>query len=75
MLKAYSRLQARLNSVRSEEEGATAVEYALIIGLVSLALIAAAFLLIPGIQNLFGDISTALNGATVPTLGPAVPAT
>lgn len=75
MLKAYTRAVARLNSLRNEEEGATAVEYALIIGLVSLALIAAAFLLIPGIQNLFTDISTALNGASVPTLAPVVPAT
>ena len=32
MLKAYSRAVARINSLRSEEEGATAVEYALIIG-------------------------------------------
>lgn len=68
MLKAYSRLQARINSLRTEEEGATAVEYALIIGLVSLALIAAAFLLIGPIQTLFGQIATAIGGADVPGL-------
>jgi Flp pilus assembly pilin Flp len=41
MLKAYSRIQARINSIRTEEEGATAVEYALIVGLVSLIIIGA----------------------------------
>ena len=37
MLKAYTRAVARINSLRSEEEGATATEYALIIGLVAIA--------------------------------------
>ena len=41
MLKAYTALQARLNSVRTEEEGATATEYALIIGVASIAIVAA----------------------------------
>ena len=41
---------------------------ALIIGLVSIALIAAAFILIPGIQGLFTRIDTAIDGATVPPL-------
>ena len=31
MLKAYSRAVARINSLRTEEEGATAAEYGLII--------------------------------------------
>ena len=35
MLKAYSRIQARLNSLRTEEEGATAVEYGLIVALIA----------------------------------------
>lgn len=68
MLKAYTRAIARIKSLRTEEEGATAVEYALIIGLVSLALIAAAFLLIPGVTNLFTDIATALTNAPVAPL-------
>lgn len=49
MLKAYSRIQARLNSVRTEEEGATAVEYALIVGLVSLIIIGALALIGPAV--------------------------
>ncbi len=49
MLKAYTALQARLNSLRTEEEGATAAEYALIIGVASLAIVAALVLLGPAI--------------------------
>ena len=42
MLKAYSRAVARINSLRSEEDGATATEYALVLGLVAIALVVAA---------------------------------
>ncbi|WP_022891209.1 Flp family type IVb pilin [Agromyces subbeticus] len=49
MLKAYSRIQARINSLRDQEEGATAVEYALIVGLVSLVIIAALALIGPAV--------------------------
>lgn len=49
MLKAYSRIQARINALRDEEEGATAVEYALIVGLVSLVIIAALALIGPAV--------------------------
>ena len=34
MLKAYSRAVARINSLKANEEGATATEYALVLGLV-----------------------------------------
>ena len=51
MLKAYTALQARLNSVRTEEEGATATEYALIIGVASIAIVGALFLLAPAITD------------------------
>ena len=50
MLKAYTAVQARLNSLRSEE-GATATEYALIIGVASIAIVAALALLAPAIVN------------------------
>lgn len=39
MLKLITQAQARLNSLRSEEEGATATEYALIIGVASIAIV------------------------------------
>lgn len=51
MLKAYSRIQARINSLRDQEEGATAVEYALIVGLVSLVIIAALALIGPAVAT------------------------
>ena len=41
MLKAYSRLQARINSLRTEEEGATAVEYGLIVALIAAVIVGA----------------------------------
>jgi Flp pilus assembly pilin Flp len=44
MLKLVTRAQARLNSLR-DEEGATATEYALVLGLVAIALVVAATLL------------------------------
>ena len=55
MLKAYTRAVARINSLRSEEEGATAVEYGLIIALVSIAIVTAIVLLV-------GPITEAING-------------
>ena len=59
MLKAYSRLQARLNSVRSEEEGASAVEYALIIGLISIVVVVA-------LTGLFGGFQAWIEGLDAP---------
>ena len=55
MLKAYSRAVARINSLRTEEEGATATEYALIIGVASIAIVAALALIAPAISHLRPD--------------------
>ena len=41
LFKVYARTQALINSLREKEEGATAVEYALIVGMVSLLIIGA----------------------------------
>ena len=41
MLKLITKAQARLNSIRDEETGATATEYALIIGVASILIVAA----------------------------------
>ena len=63
MLKAYTALQARLNSLRSEEEGATATEYALIIGVASIAIVGALALLAPAITTFINTtVVPALNG-------------
>ena len=47
-----------------DEEGATAIEYALIAGLIAVAIIGALSLLGNEIDGLFNRISTKLNGAT-----------
>jgi pilus assembly protein Flp/PilA len=57
MLKAYTRLVARINSLRNEEEGATATEYALVLGLVAIALVVAAVALTPILNSFVADIS------------------
>ena len=38
-MKSYTQLQARLNSLRTDEERATAVEYGLIVSLIAVAII------------------------------------
>ncbi|MBM7831992.1 pilus assembly protein Flp/PilA [Agromyces cerinus] len=57
MLKAYSRIQARINSL-NEEEGATATEYALVLGLVAIALVVAAVALTPILDDFVADVGT-----------------
>lgn len=58
MLKAYTRAVARINSLRSEEEGATATEYALVLGLVAIALVLAAVGLTPILTDYVKEINT-----------------
>jgi Flp pilus assembly pilin Flp len=65
MLKAYSRAVARINSLRSEEEGATATEYALVLGLVAIALVVAAVALTPILSGFVAKIGTWMNGQAV----------
>ncbi|KZE92012.1 hypothetical protein AVP42_02915 [Agromyces sp. NDB4Y10] len=49
LAKAQTSLTKRLETLREKEEGATAVEYALIVGLVSLVIIAALALIGPAV--------------------------
>ena len=65
MLKLITRAQARLNSVRSEEQGATAVEYGLIAALIAVVIIGAVTAVGTGLFGTFEDIATEL-GETVP---------
>jgi pilus assembly protein Flp/PilA len=62
MLKAYTRLQARLNSLHSEEEGATATEYALVLGLVAIALVVAAIALTPILTSFVSSVGSWMGG-------------
>lgn len=57
MLKLVTRAQARLNSLR-DEEGATATEYALVLGLVAIALVVAATALTGILGDFIDDVST-----------------
>ena len=64
MTKLIAAAQARLNSLRSED-GATATEYALVLGLVAIALVVAAVALTPILDNFVADIGTWMDGQTV----------
>ncbi|NKF21416.1 Flp family type IVb pilin [Solimonas marina] len=46
-----------------DEEGASAVEYALIIGLIAIAIIVVLGTMSGSLQTLFGNAATALDGA------------
>ena len=58
MLKAYTRAVARINSLKNDEEGATATEYALVLGLVAIALVVAAVALTPILDDFVSEIGT-----------------
>ena len=56
-------LQSRFAALVENEKGATAVEYGLIVGLIAVALIGALGLMSGALQDLFGRIQAALEGA------------
>ena len=56
MIKAYSRAIARINSLKVNEEGATATEYALIIGVASIAIVGTLAALSPLIASFIEDV-------------------
>lgn len=53
-------LVARLRRFRRDESGAALVEYALLIGLMAVAVIAAAGALTPSVTQAFGKVATQL---------------
>jgi pilus assembly protein Flp/PilA len=60
MLKLITRAQARFNSVRSEEDGATAVEYGLIVALIAAVIVTVVATLGQDILGAFTDVETAI---------------
>lgn len=67
MLKAYAKSLAYINSLRSDEEGATAVEYGLIVALIAAVIIGVVVLLGGEIQAAFQKIVDGIpGGATTP---------
>jgi Flp pilus assembly pilin Flp len=55
MLKLITKAQARLNSLR-DEQGATATEYALIIGVASIAIVGTLWALSPLIETFIDTV-------------------
>lgn len=55
------------NALMIDESGQDLAEYAILIGLIALAVIVAVRLLGTTISNIFDDISSTLSGAGIPT--------
>lgn len=58
-MKLYTRIQARINSMQNEE-GATAVEYGLIVSLIAIFIIGAVGAVGIALDGLFNDVATKL---------------
>ena len=52
-MKFYTKIQAAINSMRTDEEGATAVEYGLMVSLIAVAIIAAVALIGTNLDAMF----------------------
>lgn len=59
-MKLYTRIQARINSMQNEE-GATAVEYGLIVALIAIFIIGAVGAVGIALNGVFGGVATELN--------------
>jgi len=66
MLKAYAALQARINSLRAEDDGATAVEYGLIVAAIAAVIVVIVFTLGGQIQTAFQTVSDAITNGNTP---------
>lgn len=64
MLSKLFLLQLKISSFFKREDGATAIEYAIIAGLISVVIIAAAGLLGDEIKTIFEEILDGLKGRT-----------
>ena len=59
-MKFYTKIQALINSMRTDEEGATAVEYGLMVSLIAVAIIAAVTLVGTALTAMFTGVAGAL---------------
>jgi pilus assembly protein Flp/PilA len=55
-----------INRFRRDEGGATAIEYAMLVVFVALAIAVGAQILGTGVSNIFSNIGNTLTGVTVP---------
>ena len=60
-MKFYTKIQALTNSMRSDEEGATAVEYGLMVSLIAVAIIAGVSLIGDNLAEMFNGVGAALD--------------
>ncbi|TFB95000.1 MULTISPECIES: Flp family type IVb pilin [Cryobacterium] len=56
-MKFYTRIQAVINSMRTDEEGATAVEYGLMVSLIAVVIMTAVGLIGTYLNTKFGDVA------------------
>lgn len=56
-MKFYTKIQALINSMRSEEEGATAVEYGLMVSLIAVAIIVTVTLIGTNLNTMFAGVA------------------
>jgi pilus assembly protein Flp/PilA len=63
-MKTYTRIQALINSMRTEEDGATAVEYGLMVSLIAVVIITAVGIIGTNLNDMFtavgGKIDTTI---------------
>jgi pilus assembly protein Flp/PilA len=59
-MKTYTRIQALINSMRKEEDGATAVEYGLMVSLIAVVIIGAVGLIGTNLNTMFGNVATSI---------------
>ena len=60
MTKLLVSLQALVNSLRSDEQGATAVEYGLMVSLIAIVIIAAVTLIGTNLNTVFSTVNASL---------------
>jgi pilus assembly protein Flp/PilA len=58
-MKTYTRIQALINSMR-KEDGATAVEYGLMVSLIAVVIIGAVGLIGTNLNTMFGNVATSI---------------
>jgi pilus assembly protein Flp/PilA len=59
-MKFYTKVQALINSMRTEEEGATAVEYGLMVSLIAVVIITAVALIGTNLDTMFKGVAAKL---------------
>lgn len=64
-MKTYTRIQALINSMREEEDGATAVEYGLMVSLIAVVIITAVALIGTNLDLMFDAVGGKI-GTTIP---------